>query len=160
MTNSDSVTRDDLVVSAGILAQPSRQAAEEYGSRSDGFAEEMNRIMGERPDMAFMVGGNRAMMEDNHRNHARFMETLFCAYNPAVLVDTVLWVFRAYRSHGFQLTYWPAQLDTWVGVLRRELSPQAFAEIYPFYHWMIINQPAFALLSDSFVAPGAAVKES
>jgi len=159
MTNADSVTRDDLVASARLLAQPSRQAAEEYGSRSDGFAEEMNRIMGERPDMAFMVGGNRAMMEDNHRNHARFMGALFSSYNPSVLADTVLWVFRAYRSHGFQLTYWPAQLDTWVDVLRRELSPRAFAEIYPFYRWMIVNQAAFALISDSTLSQGAAAME-
>jgi hypothetical protein len=156
---SDSMTRDDLVASARLLAQPSPQAADEYVGRSEGFAEELNRRMAARPDVAFMVGGNLAMMEDNHRNHARFMGALFCAYSPAVLVDKVLWVFRAYRSHGFQLTYWPAQLDTWVDVLRRELSPQAFAEIYPFYRWMIVNQAAFALISDSTLSQGAAAME-
>ncbi|MEI7673143.1 MAG: hypothetical protein WCK00_13610, partial [Deltaproteobacteria bacterium] len=57
----------------------------------------------------------------------------------------------AYRSHGFQLTYWPAQLDTWVEILQRKLSTEALAEVYPFYNWMIVNQPAFTLLSDSFV---------
>jgi hypothetical protein len=42
------------------------------------------------------------------------MVSLFGDYHPEVLVETVLWVFRAYRSHGFKLTYWPAQLDMWV----------------------------------------------
>jgi hypothetical protein len=45
------------------------------------------------------------------------------------------------------LTYWPAQLDIWVEILRRELSAEALTEVYPFYNWMIVNQPAFTLLS-------------
>ncbi len=151
------MTKEELLASATLLMQPSKQAAKEYSSTSDNLAAEMNRIMGERSDIDYMVGGNRAMMEDNHRNHARFIASLFCTYSPAVLVDTVLWVFRAYRSHGFQLTYWPAQLDTWVEVLRRELTADTMAEVYPFYHWMIVNQPSFALLSDSFLSADAIV---
>jgi hypothetical protein len=143
------MTREALLASATKLLQPSKSAAAEYAQKSERLAAEMNRSMGARPDVDYMVAGNLAMMEDNHRNHARFIESLFYAYDPAVLVDTVLWVFRAYRSHGFQLTYWPAQLDTWVEVLRRELSPQSMEEVYPFYRWMIINQPAFVMLSDS-----------
>lgn len=143
------MTKEELLASALLLMQPSKQVAEEYSSKSENLAAAMNRIMGERPDVDYMVGGNLAMMEDNHRNHARFIASLFCAYNPEVLVDTVLWVFRAYRSHGFQLTYWPAQLDTWVELLRKELSPEAMKEVYPFYRWMIVNQPAFAQLSDT-----------
>lgn len=143
------MTREALLASATKLLQPSKSAADEYAQKSERLAAEMNRSMGARSDVDYMIAGNLAMMEDNHRNHARFIESLFYAYDPAVLVDTVLWVFRAYRSHGFQLTYWPAQLDTWVEVLRRELSPQSMEEVYPFYRWMIINQPAFVLLSDS-----------
>lgn len=146
------MTKDELLATAALLPQPSKSAAEEYAAKGERLAAEMNRIMGARPDAAYMVGGNLAMMEDNHRNHARFIESLFLAYNPAVLVDTVLWVFRAYRSHGFQLTYWPAQLDTWVEILRRELSEESMQEIYPFYHWMIINQPSFVMLSESVPA--------
>jgi hypothetical protein len=151
------MSKEELLASACLLAQPSKQVAEEYSRKSEHLAAEMNRIMGGRPDIEYMVGGNRAMMEDNHRNHARFIESLFFAHNPSVLVDTVLWVFRAYRSHGFQLTYWPAQLDTWVEVLRKELSPEAMEGIYPFYRWMIVNQPSFALLSDSFVPADTSV---
>ncbi len=146
------MTREELVNSAQLLVPPSRQAADEYYLKSEMFSEEINRIMGARPDVGYMTGGNIAMMQDNHRNHARFIASLFSAYSPSVLVNTVLWVFRAYRSHGFQLTNWPAQLDTWVEVLRNGLSPDAFSEIYPLYNWMIVNQPAFAQLSDGFVS--------
>lgn len=149
------MTKEELLASAELLSQPSKSATEEYSEKSEKMAAEMNRIMGERPDIDYMVAGNRAMMEDNHRNHARFIGSLLYSYSPSVLVDTVLWVFRAYRSHGFQLTYWPAQLDTWVEVLRGELSPEAMNEVYPFYRWMIVNQPSFVLLSDSFVPSGA-----
>ena len=51
------------------------------------------------------------------------MSSLLATYSPEVLVNTVLWVFRAYRAHGFNLTYWPAQLDTWVVLLEKHLSP-------------------------------------
>ncbi|MFW5880852.1 MAG: hypothetical protein ACOC2N_07070 [Spirochaetota bacterium] len=70
-----------------------------------------------------------------------------------VLVNTVLWVFRAYRAHGFNLTYWPAQLDTWVVLLEKHLSPSSFAAIYPVYHFMLIHQPDFVGLSDEALAP-------
>lgn len=145
------MTREELIVLASKLVQPSENAVSEYARHREVMASDINRLMRGRADIDYMVGGNLSMMEDNHRNHARFMESLLAFYTPEVLVDTVLWVFRAYRAHGFQLTYWPAQLDTWVEVLRNYLSAESFQEIYPFYHWMIVNQATFAALSDSFL---------
>ncbi len=143
------MTREELIQSAMKLKQPLKEIAEEYASKRDALAAEINRRMTAREDLVMLLGeGNQTMMEDNHRNHARFMESVFLGYNPVILVDTVLWVFRAYRSHGFRLAYWPAQLDTWVEILKQELSPTAFEQIYPFYNWMIINQPAFVSLTD------------
>jgi len=53
--------------------------------------------MAQRPDLKKMVGGkNRQIAEDNNRNFARFMESIFNEYNPKVLVETVMWVFRSY----------------------------------------------------------------
>ena len=76
------------------------------------------------------------------------MASLFLDYEPEVFVDTVLWVFRAYRSHGFQTTYWAANLNLWVDLLKKDLTPEAFEEIYPFYNWLIVNIPAFVKLTD------------
>ncbi len=108
-----------------------------------------------RSDVDKLVGpDNRKMMTDNHANHARFVTAILARMDSEQLVDTVLWVFGAYRAHGFQKTYWSAQLNTWVEALRAELSPAAFADVYPLYDWFIIHQPSFFALTEDH-APGA-----
>ncbi len=147
------MNREELLESAERLLQPPLKAAEEYSVKSEEMAAEINSIMVKRRDLESLIGaGNIDMMFDNHRNHVRFMESLFFSYRAEVLVDTVLWVFRAYRSHGFNLTYWPAQLDLWVEVMKKKLSSESFDSLYPFYRWMIINQPFFVKLSDESAA--------
>jgi len=142
------MNRSELLTGAMALKAPSSEVTKEFEGKSARLAEELNRILGERPDVNRLVGpDNLEMMFDNHRNHARFMTSVFYAYDPKVLVDTVIWVFRAYLSHGFSLAYWPAQLDTWVELFKQELSDQAYEEIYPFYHWLIINQATFVTLA-------------
>ena len=148
------MNREQLIRSAESLKAPPASAAGEYGQRRDAMASEMNEIMLNREDVDSMVGpGNRAMMEDNHRNHARFMHSLFVHYVPEVFAETVLWVYRAYRAHGFRLSYWPAQLDMWVEVMRRQLSKESFEALYPFYEWMLVNQAAFVEVSDQMLEP-------
>jgi hypothetical protein len=144
--------RKKLLKTATDLQQPSKQSAEEFIAKSDMLAAEMNRIMASRKDVKMMVGeDNISMMEDNHRNHIRFLCSVFTHYEPEILVETVLWVYRAYRNHGFNLSYWPAQLDQWVQVFKTELTEECFKEVYPFYNWMIINQPIFVAESDKLV---------
>lgn len=141
-----------LMDSAQQLIQPSVKAATEFESKRDILAVEMNELMLKRLDLVMLIGdGNISMMEDNHRNHLRFISSLFLNYNPNVFVETILWVFRAYRSHGFNLTYWPAQLSQWVELFKIHLSHETFDEIYPFYNWMIINQPNFVIESDKII---------
>ena len=131
------------------MQQPSAESHREISEKRELLANAMNEQFRKRPDLLQMIGeGNQEMMMGNHRNHIRFMASLFGDYNPEVLVETVLWVFRAYLSHGFKQTYWPAQLDTWVEILKKELSPACFDEVYPFYDWMIVNNPVFAKLGD------------
>ena len=106
------MTRQFLLEQAAGLPAVSTEAAAEYAAQHLTLAEEVTRMLGARDDLERLIGpGNRAMMEDNHRNHGRFISSLLQAFSPEVLVETIIWVFRAYRSHGFQLTYWPAQLD-------------------------------------------------
>ncbi|WP_035271735.1 hypothetical protein [Desulfonatronum thiodismutans] len=144
------MTREELIEKAGRITPSSRQTAREFESLAPALAAELNQRMSARADIDTLIGkNNTAMMEDNHRNHARFMTSLLWLYDPKNLVDTVLWVFQAYRSHGFRLTYWPAQLDTWMQLLEERLSPEAYAEISPIYIYMIVNQPAFAALSEN-----------
>ncbi len=141
---------DYLIETAKTLRQPCSETAAEFEAARDSLAESLNRRMGTRPDLEKLIGpGNREMMEDNSRNFCRFMGSMFLAYEPEVLAQTALWVFRAYRSHGFHTTYWPANLDTFVELARDRLSPSAFAETYPFFHWLIVNIPTFVIISDA-----------
>ena len=82
----------------------------EYQGKQEQLVAEINQRMLARDDIATLVGlDNLVMMQDNHNNHACFMVSLLQIYVPEVLVDTVLWVFKAYRSHGFHNLYWSAQ---------------------------------------------------
>lgn len=147
------MNRDHLQKTASKLKQPSNKTCDEYITKTELMAADLNRIMTSRADVLKMVGTeNLSMMEDNHRNHARFMCSVFTDYEPDVLIETVIWVFRAYRQHGFNLTYWPAQLDQWVIILKENLTEEAYKEIYPFYDWMIVNQPVFVAESDKMIS--------
>ncbi len=146
------MNRQDLLETARALPAFSAAAAQEYADQRELLVASLNQIMLQRADLDLLVGaGNHAMMQDNHHNHARFVESLLRHYDAEVLVDTVLWVFRAYRAHGFHLSYWPAQLNAWVTVLEQQLSPPSFAAIYPLYHWFIVHIPAFVALTDASV---------
>ena len=141
--------KEQLLKTAATLVQPPESAAAEFARKREELAARGNQTMAAREDLEKLVGkGNRQMAEDNNRNFARFMESMFQAYQPEVLVKTVLWVFRAYRSHGFHTTYWAANLNIWVDMLREELSTEAFSELYPFYNWLIVNIPVFVDLTD------------
>ncbi len=138
-----------ILKSANKLQQVSPKAAEEYQRKADVLVAEMNLLMLERPEIESLVGVNNLnMMKDNHANHARFMISVFLNYNAEVLVDTVLWVFRAYRSHGFSTNYWSSQLSTWIPLLKDVLSEETGKEVTPYYEWMLINIPIFVKLSD------------
>lgn len=141
--------KEMLIRTASELNSPSQPALDEFLAIHEQLAEKGNKIITTRPDFQKLVGpDNRQMAEDNNRNFARFMASLFSDYEPTVFIETVLWVFRAYRSHGFKTTYWPANLNLWSELLKSELSPDAYQSIYPFYNWLIINIPVFVKLSD------------
>jgi hypothetical protein len=141
--------RNDLIRTAEKLKQVSEKSAAEYTSKKDGLVDLINKKMESRADLLDMVGaGNVEMMKDNHANHARFLESIFMQQAPEILVDTVLWVFKAYRSRNFSSTYWAAQLNSWIEIYKKELSPGCYQEIYPYYNWMQINIPTFNKLAE------------
>jgi len=146
------VKREELVRFAEEIPQPSEATLEEYTDKMEVLVSGINERLIARPDLSQLIGSNNVqMMRDNHQNHARFMQSVFALYQPEVLVYTVLWVYRAYRAHGFQLTYGPAQLNAWLEVYKEELSEKAYNEIAPFYNWMLNHQALFVQLSDEMV---------
>ncbi len=143
------MNKKDLIDSAQKLKQVSNSSASDYTGKSEILVSKMNSLMSQRKDIMEIVGENNLdMMRDNHSNHARFMASIFNQYSPEVLVETILWVFRAYRSRGFTTNYWAAQLNLWIEIIRQNLSTEAISEIIPYYEWMQVNIPLFVKLSD------------
>ncbi|MFD1293805.1 hypothetical protein ACFQ5N_08160 [Lutibacter holmesii] len=147
-----------LLKTANQLKQVSIEASSEYSKKAEILTAKMNIIMLERSDLENLVGAeNIDIMKDNHANHVRFIASILQNYNPDVLVDTILWVFRAYRSHGFKTNYWSAQLNTWILVIKDVLTTECYAEVYPYYEWLQINIPVFVKVSDEKLeAPNSA----
>lgn len=144
------MTKDRLIDTAKAIPAASPEAAAQYERNRDRLVAEVNRRMEARPDLDGLVGrDNLDMMRDNHANHARFVRTILNDFDPQVLVETVLWVFRAYRSRGFSDSYWAAQLNVWIAVMKETLSPEAFEGIYPLYDWFVVHIPAFTFLSQA-----------
>lgn len=141
--------KNQLLVSSQKLIVPPEKAREEFSAKIGMLVAQGNMALTARTDLDKLLGpGNHEMAENNNANFSRFMESMFTEYDPATLVETVLWVFRAYRSHGFQTTYWAANLDIWLKMLEKELSKDAFASISPFYIWLIVNIPLFVKITD------------
>lgn len=149
------MSKEELLKTANLLPQVNVEMAAEYTSKRESLVEAMNALMLERADVVAMVGENNIdMMKDNHSNHARFLESIFYKHNADVLLDTVLWVFRAYRSRNFSSTYWSAQLNSWLEIYKAQLSPECYKAVYPYYNWMQINIPVFnKLAEENFDAP-------
>lgn len=144
------MTKNELITSAGLLVQPKREITEEFGRKKDSLVAKVLEDLRRRPDLEKLTGkDNTDMMVDNIHNMARFMESIFTLYDPTTFVETILWVFRAYRSHGFQLTFWSAHLNTWIGTIQAELSENTAAALLPFYEWMQTHIPIFTALTDT-----------
>ncbi|PXY00723.1 hypothetical protein DF185_12500 [Marinifilum breve] len=143
------MNKQQLLSSAKELQQVNHNTAKEYLEKSEILIGKINTKMLNREDIKNLIGENNLdMMKDNHANHARFIHSILTHYDAETLVDTILWVFRAYRSHGFSMNYWAAQLNAWIEILKEVLSEESYAEIHPYYNWMLIHIPAFVSLSD------------
>lgn len=144
-----------MLHTARELKSPSPDSLREFSNKREELAAKVSRAMAARSDIEKLVGPDGLQLaEDNNRNFPLFMESVMSHYEAEVLVDTALWAFRAYRSHGFQITFWPANTRAWIEALRSELTEASFHEIAPFYEWILTNVPAFTELSDSIAESG------
>lgn len=139
----------NLIATCKLLKKVSEKSVDEYTNKADQLVSEMNFQMLKRIDIKDLVGENNLeMMQDNHSNHIRFISAIIKNFDETVFVETILWVFRAYRSRGFSTNYWATQLNTWIDILKVNLSEEAYREIISYYEWMLINIPIFVKLSD------------
>lgn len=154
------MNKKELINSASNLNNFSSQAITEYSEKRQALVSSINEIMLNRSDITELVGEkNVQMMKDNHSNHALFVESFMINPDSGTLVDTVLWVFRSYRSRGFHQNYWAAQLNCWVEILKLQLSEDSFNDVFPLYQWFTVNIPAFTDISDKQLDTSSTVPE-
>lgn len=139
-----------LVVQALALPPVSRDAAGSYRSAGERLAERVDAALTARPGLADLLGGNPLeMMRANHRNHHRFLSTVFRVGDYELLARTLPWVYRTYHAHGFSYDYFPVELQAWAAALETELPPADAAAVLPAYEWMLRAHPAAVEAAES-----------
>lgn len=134
---------DHLLETARQLVQPAKTAAESFGLARQAIASKASQLLAARDDISELIGEkNEAIMNDNCFNFTDFMYSQLRSYSPETFVHTVFWAIRVYRSRGFSVAFWPAELRTFLRVIEEELPEDAFAEIRPFYEWILVNLPS------------------
>ena len=141
--------KDLLIESARTLTPPSGETIQIFENRVGQLISLASRHLEERGDMDSFIGpGNAEMAWDNNGNFARFMISMFKAYQADVFVETILWVFQTYRSHGFKPRYWEVNLGIWLTVMAAELPETAYQELRPFYTFISDHVSQFTRLTD------------
>lgn len=142
--------KSTLIKSADKIARVSENSIKEYVDKTELLGAKMNDSILKRDDIIELIGGekNITMMKDNHNNHLRFVASILQTPDSETLVDTTLWVFRAYMSRGFSTNYWNVQLETWRQLLKENISDKAFSEIISIYNWFTVNIPHFTVAAE------------
>jgi len=143
------MTKENLLQSANSLPTVAPSVVTEYAEKQDQLVTEVNKIMLQHPNLNDLIGaGNIEVMKTNHSNHAKFVASILEQPNPELLVDSLLWVFRAYRSHGFQPDYFQIEIEAWLNVMPQVLSPETFTAVQPLYNWFLVNIPTFTKITN------------
>jgi len=111
------------------------------------MVDDLNRELGDRLDLGDLVGPDGVeLMQDNHRNHAQFMDNVFFLGNFDLLARTLPWVYRVYVSRGFSTDYFPAALHSWQDSVRRRIPGHLAPPILAVYQWMLDKHPLLCSL--------------
>lgn len=138
----------DLIDSAGVLGPFDDPLPAQYEKQLARMTAMVNERMSSREDIHDLLGGaSLALMKDNHANHGRFIASILKNFHAGVLVETILWVFRTYKSRGISSAYWAAQMNAWHEVIEEVLSPEDANGILPLYQWIQVNIPLFDKLA-------------
>lgn len=142
--------KDNLINSASKLKEISGSACTEYSENLHLLVAKVTGLVLEHNNIDSLIGdANASMMRDNHTNHAKFMVSIFENYNPIVFVETILWAFRTYLSHGFHPKYWDLHLNAWLKTISQNLSKETSEQISPYYIWMLEKIPIFVELASN-----------
>lgn len=140
--------KEQLISSAKELKPINNASLEEYKTKMSEIKSAADSNMLQFNNLTDLIGeDNVNVLKDNNANHVRFMSSIFANYDAKVFVETVLWVYRTYKSHEFSESYFPKQLETWNKIIKHKLSEESSSEILVYYDWMLKNHTMFNQLS-------------
>jgi len=149
--------KEKLLKEIEKLPDISEEAAGAFKSEMGPMVEKVNRIMAQRPDIRILTGDAPvSAMFENHKNHALFMSNVFSLNMPALLADTIPWVYHAYHNHGFSYSYFPAHIQSWRIVIPESLCADNAAAILRVYEWIESRHETFIELSKAIALKPAA----
>ncbi len=77
--------------------------------------EEVNKEMHKLDNIHALIGNNPlSMMENNHKNHIEFMNSIIKYKQKELFIHTLPWVYKAYGSNGFDYDYFKFELREWI----------------------------------------------
>ncbi|MCL3781461.1 hypothetical protein EMN47_13810 [Prolixibacteraceae bacterium JC049] len=139
----------ELQNSANLLPRVSEETANNYRAKTGAMTEQVNQILLENEAIDCLIGNeNIDLMKNNHENHASFMVSILDNFKAEILVNTILWVFKVYRSRGFNPAYWQEQLHGWIAAVKTHIDTQHQKEIIDYYQWMLDHVNDFTELTD------------
>lgn len=144
------MNKSELINSANLLPRITPEALTEYRSKSGRMAEQLNEHFISDNEIENLIGNNNIdLMKNNHENHAHFMASVFENFSAETLVNTILWVFKVYRSREFKPVYWHRQLNCWIDLIKENIDTNEQDGILDYYKWMIEHINDFTQLTDA-----------
>lgn len=142
--------KNELIKSARKITRTSENSLKEYMKFRQLLIPLMDIEILSRKDVLELIGDpkNIKAVTDINTYHVNFIASILQLPDSETLVDSSLWVFRAYMSRGFISKYWTVQIRTILQLLREKISENAFLEIKSIYNWLSVNIPTFTLLAD------------
>ncbi|MDD4730914.1 MAG: hypothetical protein PHX58_03155 [Desulfovibrio sp.] len=139
--------REELLRRAALLQQPSAKTAVEFEGAQSRLAQELSRVMDAHPRRDELYPPElRELMRENHVNHFNYLNSVFQLYDPESFLETVIWVLRTYLNRGVRLAYWEVMLPESLNLLQNILTREAYAEVRPFYDWLLEHYRSAARL--------------
>ncbi|MEG6586309.1 cobalamin B12-binding domain-containing protein [Dendrosporobacter sp. 1207_IL3150] len=127
-----------LIEDIRSLPPVSNHAALQYELNHNDLRLCVSRNMEHRTDIKELIGFNElSAMQEFHLNHARFMVNVLHLNSFELLGRVFIWVYRAYRSHGYSYEYFPIALSAWKDAINHHIEAESAAEIIAVYDWLI-----------------------
>ena len=132
-----------------LLHSVTDDAVNDYENKLFLIIDYVNKRLGRRKDLPVMIGKNPfSVMEDNNRNHANFMVSMFRLKDGSTFVDTVAWVYKSYMDRGFSSSHFPVVLELWKEAVENNLEKNNISLVSSVYDEMLERHNDFSKFSD------------